>query len=106
MGKAFEVALPEGGIVESEVVEGGEGAEGSDADANPETTVVPESVLEPLQIGLRIADRLAGDGHLRGGASAATLCSLAWLFWHIAALPTAVRASLLSSGDSDGAVAL
>lgn len=53
------------------------------------------AALAHLQAGLRLADSLARDGHLRGGANASTLCSLAWLHWHLATLPEAARTELV-----------
>merc|ERR1712050_742365 len=52
-----------------------------------------------LRVGLEVVSRLASEGHLLGGANAATLCSVAWLFWHIASpiLDEDKRTSLLAA---------
>merc|ERR1719469_991697 len=59
--------------------------------------------LEPLRGALRSADGLARDGHLHGGGSAASFCSLAWLFWHLSRLPEASRRALLADAEPHGA---
>merc|ERR1711874_914508 len=58
--------------------------------------------LEKLRTGLRILDGLGYDGHLYGGASAGTFCSVAWLFWHLAALPESTRASMFADAGPQG----
>lgn len=75
--------------------EGSAEAENPD-DSSPESPTPADLTL--LQTSLSLADGLARDGHLRGGANASTLFSLAWLHWHLAALPEATRTELV--GDS------
>lgn len=65
-----------------------------------------EEAFEALRGALRAADGLARDGHLRGGGSAASFCSLAWFFWHLARLPDAARLSLLADAEPYGATAV
>lgn len=52
-----------------------------------------DAMLDKMHSALRVADSLVADGHVRGGGNAATLCSLAWLFWHLEALPPTTRAA-------------
>jgi len=78
----------------------------TDAEKDPEAEQVPDAALDLLRSGLKVADGLAGDGYLRGGANAATLCSVAWLFRHLSVLPEATRSSLLAGGDVWGAASL
>lgn len=72
-----------------------EGLEGAEA----------EEALAPLRGALRAADGLTLDGHLRGGANAATLCSLSWLLWHLERLPEAHREAVKVSSEERGALA-
>jgi len=61
-----------------------------------------EDALQHLSAALTVADRLAGDGHLRHGASAATLCSVSWLLLHLTSLPEKTCTSLMSGRDDFG----
>merc|ERR1719265_1716145 len=76
-----------------------------DVDRDTEIQVeagIPPTALNheaPLWFGLKAAEGLARDGHLRGGANAAVLCSMAWLFWRLATLPEVTRASLPPAPD-------
>lgn len=42
-----------------------------------------ESSLFHMKNAVILADALAQDGHVRAGASSATLCSVSWLLWHL-----------------------
>lgn len=64
------------------------------ADGAEEDGEIKDVPLHELKLALAASGNLERDGHLRGGANAATLCALSWLHWHIAALPTEPRASL------------
>eukprot|EP00435_Cladocopium_sp_Y103_P024133 s1601_g5.t3 len=55
-----------------------------------------ERSFSHLKDAVDLADALAQDGHVRGGASAATLCSLSWLFWHLSAISAELRQEVLS----------
>jgi hypothetical protein len=55
-----------------------------------------ERSLSHLKEAVNLADALAQDGHVRGGASAATLCSLSWLFWHLSAISSELRQEVVS----------
>lgn len=55
-----------------------------------------------LRSALSVADAMARDGHVRAGAGSATLCTIAWLFWHIERLPAALRTEVLEAGDAWG----
>lgn len=66
----------------------GESSEASEASA--------ERSLSHLKDAVHLADALAQDGHVRGGASAATLCSLSWLFWHLSAISSELRQEVMS----------
>lgn len=55
-----------------------------------------ERSLSHLKDAVNLADALAQDGHVRGGASAATLCSLSWLFWHLSAISSELRQEVVS----------
>lgn len=91
--KAYDAGLP---------------SEGAAGDASGPEVPVASSVapavaeVEVLAVALKAADALARDGHLRGGANAATLCSLSWLFWRLASLPEACRAQLPAAPDFKG----
>lgn len=61
-----------------------------------------EDAVQHLSAALTVADRLAGDGHLRHGVSAATACSTSWLLLHLASLPEKTRTSLMSGRDEFG----
>jgi len=65
-----------------------------------------DEALAPLLGALRAADGLARDGHLNGGGSAASLCALSWLFWHLARLPEASRLAVLAQGAPRGALSV
>mmetsp|Transcript_25043 Transcript_25043/g.70590 ORF Transcript_25043/g.70590 Transcript_25043/m.70590 type:complete len:424 (-) Transcript_25043:22-1293(-) len=80
-------------------------AAGAGAGAASSPAGVPDGAVAHLQTALRVADNLARDGYLRGGANAATLCSLSSLFWHLAALPGPASAQLRSSARPGGATA-
>mmetsp|Transcript_16744 Transcript_16744/g.58449 ORF Transcript_16744/g.58449 Transcript_16744/m.58449 type:complete len:395 (-) Transcript_16744:46-1230(-) len=79
--------------------EEGEGAESSAGEDEDVGASISDAVLQHLKASLEVADGLLRDGHLLGGGSAASLCSTAWLFWHLAALPEAARAELLDGAD-------
>lgn len=80
--------------------------EGTRADGEEAVEVAEESAeaFKHLRTAITVADGLAVDGYLRGGASAALHCSVAWLFWHLSALPDATRSALLEGAAAWGAV--
>mmetsp|Transcript_93348 Transcript_93348/g.179510 ORF Transcript_93348/g.179510 Transcript_93348/m.179510 type:complete len:389 (+) Transcript_93348:12-1178(+) len=78
-------------------------AEPADGEDTAEPQLLDDAAVEHLRSALTAADGLARDGHLFGGASAASLCSLAWLHWHLAAVPVPVRTELVSGADPQGA---
>lgn len=75
---------------------GEDAAEDAAAEASAEAgaSLAPAKEIGYLAMGLKAAQGLARDGHLRGGANAAVLCSMSWLFWRVAASPEAARAPL------------
>mmetsp|Transcript_68772 Transcript_68772/g.174757 ORF Transcript_68772/g.174757 Transcript_68772/m.174757 type:complete len:376 (+) Transcript_68772:50-1177(+) len=75
------------------------------ADEGAEGASISDAALQHLKASLEVADGLLRDGHLLGGGNAASLCSAAWLFWHLAALPEVARAELLEGADPAGVVA-
>lgn len=74
---------------EAEDVE--EDAEAPEASEAPGTTVPSRH----LKNAVMLAEGLVEDGHVRAGASAATLCSMSWLFWHLSALSDELRKEML-----------
>lgn len=62
---------------------------------------VGEEGMAALHAALAAADGLARDGHLRGGASAASMCSLAWLFWHLERLSEAAKNNVFATSAFD-----
>ena len=64
-------------------VDESEGAAESEVSA-PE---VNETYLAHLRNASSLADQLAQEGYVRAGANAASLCSIAWLSWHLNRLP-------------------
>mmetsp|Transcript_51566 Transcript_51566/g.149751 ORF Transcript_51566/g.149751 Transcript_51566/m.149751 type:complete len:395 (-) Transcript_51566:125-1309(-) len=92
-------------------VEGADAAAGSSEE--PETAEprqesvsdVPEEALGHLRTALQVAQALHKDGFVRGDTSAATLCSLSWLFWHLESLPESQLTTLLASADPAGVAA-
>eukprot|EP00913_Durusdinium_trenchii_P025466 g23905.t1 len=64
-------------------------AESSSSDAAGATALGDEKseALPHLLHAVAIADALRGDGHGAAGSSAAVLCSLAWLRYHVVQLP-------------------
>eukprot|EP00438_Fugacium_kawagutii_P018171 Skav226115 [mRNA] locus=scaffold1047:39329:40277:- [translate_table: standard] len=87
LNKSLEVGEPNDVAVEP-------ASEGDAAEEPGETPVEPGEapVEEPgegaessfhLKNAVIVADALAQDGHVRAGASSATLCSVSWLLWHL-----------------------
>jgi len=110
--RAFEVALEalgtdedcQGAAPDAEGISPTSASHGRAGDGLLASDTPPEGALVHLQLACRVAGSLARDGHLHGGANASTLCSLAWIFWHLAAVPEPSRASLLASTDTSGAM--
>lgn len=80
-----------------------EDAEAPEAsEAAPEASEAPEASTVPsrhLKNAVMLAEGLVEDGHVRAGASAATLCSMSWLFWHLSALSDELRKEMLDGLD-------
>lgn len=79
-------------------------AEGGAIAAGGEAAADGETAATHIRVAVRVADALAQQGHLRGGASAAMYCSLAWLHRLLAALPDGARASALEGRSQGGAL--
>ncbi|CAK9064538.1 unnamed protein product [Durusdinium trenchii] len=77
-------------------------AESSSSDAAGATALGDEKseALPHLLHAVAIADALRGDGHGAAGSSAAVLCSLAWLRYHVVQLPEEARTQLQSHFDA------
>jgi len=84
-----DVSEPPAEPAEAEDVE--EDAEAPEASEAPGTTVPSRH----LKNAVMLAEGLVEDGHVRAGASAATLCSMSWLFWHLSALSDELRKEML-----------
>ena len=74
-------------------------AEPADAeeDALPDASEASGTMVPSrhLKNAVMLAEGLVEDGHVRAGASAATLCSMSWLFWHLSALSDELRKEML-----------
>eukprot|EP00434_Breviolum_minutum_P017708 symbB.v1.2.015633.t1/scaffold1142.1/size245703/2 len=89
-----DVSEPPAEAAEAEDAEAPEASEAaSEASEAPEASTVPS---RHLKNGVMLAEALVEDGHVRAGASAATLCSMSWLFWHLeTALSDELRKEML-----------
>lgn len=61
--------------------EPGEAPEPGEASVGESGEASAESSLFHMKNAVILADALAQDGHVRAGASSATLCSVSWLLW-------------------------
>mmetsp|Transcript_27370 Transcript_27370/g.63163 ORF Transcript_27370/g.63163 Transcript_27370/m.63163 type:complete len:428 (-) Transcript_27370:82-1365(-) len=95
-------SMPAEEVSEEVVTEDGEAvsdaAKGSEAEqVSTEEDVqqmMPAAALVPLKVALEAARGLARDGHLLRTPRASSLCSMAWLNWHVSSLDAATKLSL------------